>query len=228
MKLHPARSHMRFIVVVLALAGIFAAGCGRKKKQAHVPSTPRVKMVETGIASWYGYPYHGRRAANGEIYDMEKMTAAHRTLPFDTWVAVDNLDNGRTVTVRITDRGPFVNGRIIDISKAAAREIEMIGPGIAKVRVRVVTPPPESAGVSRFAVQAGAFEDQGRAESLRRRFESEYGSARLVLRPGRPSVWRVLVGNEPTLDAAGALLARITGSGQDAFIVRLDEAPGAR
>lgn len=220
---------MRFVVVVLACTGIFVAGCSKKKKRSHVPSTPRVKMVETGIASWYGYPYHGRRAANGEIYDMEKLTAAHRTLPFDTWVAVDNLDNGKTVTVRITDRGPFIHGRIIDISKAAARDIEMIGPGIAKVRVRVVAPPPESAALAHFAVQTGAFEDKSRAESLRRRFESEYGSARLVFRAGRPPVWRVLVGNEPTLESANALRARITDSGGEAFVVRLDETdPGTR
>ncbi len=88
--------------------------------------------TEIGIASWYGHPYHGRQAANGEIYDMEKLTAAHRTLPFDTWVRVENISNGKTVEVRITDRGPFVGDRIIDLSHAAAREIEMIGPGRCK------------------------------------------------------------------------------------------------
>ena len=85
-----------------------------------------MRTTETGIASWYGYPYHGRRAANGEIYDMEKLTAAHRTLPFGTWVRVTNLTNSKTVDVRITDRGPFIDGRIIDLSKAAAREIDQV------------------------------------------------------------------------------------------------------
>src|SRR3954468_5674361 len=99
--------------------------------------TPDLSYTETGIASWYGHPYHGRAAANGERYDMETLVAAHRTLPFDTWVRVENLNNGKTVEVRIIDRGPFVDGRIIDLSHAAAQVIELIGPGVAKVRVDV-------------------------------------------------------------------------------------------
>jgi len=97
----------------------------------------KVGYTETGIASWYGHPYHGRPAANGEIYDMEKLVAAHRTLPFDTWLRVINLSNQMSVEVRVIDRGPFVGGRIIDLSHAAARQIELIGPGVAKVRLEV-------------------------------------------------------------------------------------------
>ena len=105
------------------------------------PQPANIGATETGIASWYGVPYDGRRAASGEIYDMEQLTAAHRTLPFRTWVEVTNLDNGKRVNVRINDRGPFVDGRIIDLSLAAAREIEMVGPGIARVRLKVIAPP---------------------------------------------------------------------------------------
>ena len=101
----------------------------------------RIGETETGIASWYGVPYNGRRSANGEIYDMEKLTAAHRTLPFDTWVEVTNLVNKKHVDVRITDRGPFVNGRIIDLSLAAAREIDMVQSGIVRVRIKVIRKP---------------------------------------------------------------------------------------
>src|SRR5919112_4718985 len=101
-------------IVVLVTVGLLAiAGCGRKKVKTAKP--PRIGASETGVASWYGHPYHGRRAANGEIYDMEKLTAAHRTLPFDTWVRVLNLTNNKTVDVRIQDRGPFVNNRVIDL-----------------------------------------------------------------------------------------------------------------
>ncbi len=89
----------------------------------------RIGDTETGIASWYGEPYNGRRSASGEIYDMEQLTAAHRTLAFGTWLEVNDLDNGKQVEVRITDRGPFVKGRIIDLSLAAARKIDMVGPG---------------------------------------------------------------------------------------------------
>jgi rare lipoprotein A len=121
------------------------ASCGgRKHSRAKTPAPPRAARVgssEKGIASWYGDPYHGRRAANGEIYDMEKLTAAHRTLPFETWVRVKNLTNHKTVEVRITDRGPFIDGRIIDLSRAAARDIDLIRPGIVKVRLEVIRPP---------------------------------------------------------------------------------------
>ena len=112
-----------------------AAACG-KKTSVQVPAPAKIGDTETGIASWYGAPYNGRRAASGEIYDMEQMTAAHRTLAFGTWLEVSDLDNGKQVEVRITDRGPFVKGRVIDLSLAAARKIEMVGPGIAHVRLR--------------------------------------------------------------------------------------------
>jgi len=93
--------------------------------------------VEEGIASWYGKPYHGRTTASGERYDMHALTAAHRTLPFQTMVKVINLDNRRSVVVRITDRGPFIKGRIIDLSKAAAKKLDMVERGIVRVRIEV-------------------------------------------------------------------------------------------
>ena len=126
------------VLFCLALATCLAlSGCGGRKR-ARRPAAARIGSTQTGIASWYGYPYHGRRAANGETYDMEKMTAAHRTLPFGTWVRVKNLENSRTIDVRITDRGPFVRGRVLDLSHAAAAAIEMIGPGTAKVKITVI------------------------------------------------------------------------------------------
>jgi rare lipoprotein A len=179
-------------------------------------------MVETGIASWYGYPYHGRRAANGEVYDMEQMTAAHRTLPFETMVRVVNLTNEQTCEVRITDRGPFIDGRIIDLSHAAAQAIGMIGPGTAQVRMEVISMPPPKTGA--YAVQVGAFRDKASAERMRARMAAQYGVAKVIFREGKPSMWRVLVGAERTEEGAGALLARIhRESGERiAFVVRLD------
>jgi peptidoglycan lytic transglycosylase len=122
---------------------IFLAGCGHKQQTVRLPPpTPAVLgAAEVGIASWYGHPYHGRRTSNGETYDMDQMTAAHLSLPFGTLVRVTNLDNGRDTEVRINDRGPFVKDRIIDLSRAAARQISMIGPGTARVRVEVIATP---------------------------------------------------------------------------------------
>ena len=96
----------------------------------------------TGIASWYGRDFHGRPTANGEIFDMNQMTAAHTTLPLPSLVEVKNLENGRRVTVRVNDRGPFANDRIIDLSRAAARELGFEQNGLARVRVRYLGPAP--------------------------------------------------------------------------------------
>ena len=217
----------------LVVASLVLAGCGHKKHARGTPPppagrrTPVVVQVgdsEAGIASWYGHPYHGRAAANGEIYDMEKMTAAHRTLPFNTWVRVYDLDNNKTTEVRIIDRGPFIDGRIIDLSHAAAREIELIGPGVAKVRIEVIrTPPNATSGL--FAVQVGSFRNQDNAERLRQRMAERYGAARLLDRPENPGLWRVLVGEEPTEEGASQLAARIRQDSVEkivCFVVRID------
>jgi rare lipoprotein A len=216
----------RALLLSMAIALLFFSGCSRKRRGATAPPALRVGMEETGVASWYGNPYHGRASASGEIYDMEKLTAAHRTLPFGTVVEVENLDNRARVDVRVNDRGPFVKGRIIDLSRAAAREIRMLGPGTAKVRIRVIGLPP-SDSAAYYAVQAGAFRERENAERLRKKMESEYGSARLVLRDANPPLWRVLVGRETTEEGAGALAGRVEAELGDAFVVRVDP-PAAR
>jgi len=211
---------------VLAAALVILCGCTHKKHaRIPVPSPPataRVGDTERGVASWYGHPYHGRPAANGEIYDMEKMTAAHRTLPFETWVRVRNLNNNKSVDVRVTDRGPFVDGRIIDLSHAAAGQIELIGPGVAPVLVEVIQAPPQPTGA--FAVQVGVYRDRRNAERVRTQMATQFGAAKLVERPGNPTTWRVLVGDEPSEDGAKALSDRIRREfgEKNAFVVRLD------
>src|SRR5712671_4837304 len=134
--------------VLLALAAMFVAGCGHHTARVKAPIAPaRIGSTETGVASWYGIPYDGRRAASGEIYDMRQLTAAHRSLPFQTWVEVTNLSNGKQVDVRINDRGPFVKGRIVDLSQAAARDIDMLRAGTARVRLKVIPPPHTPANI---------------------------------------------------------------------------------
>ena len=221
----------RLALIAVALSALLA-GCAHKKKVAVAPpppasrrASPRVPpppvgATETGVASWYGHPYHGRAAADGEIYDMETLVAAHRTLPFNTWVRVYDLDNGKTVDVRVIDRGPFIDGRIIDLSHAAALAIDMVRPGVANVRVEILrTPEPLRTGL--FAVQVGAFRDRDNAERTRREMEP-YGETRVILEKG---FWRVLVGHETTEDAANALAAKIRQNSPEkntAFVVRID------
>ena len=136
-----------------AAALLLVLGCGHKQIVRLPPPTPAIEgAVEVGTASWYGHPYHGRRTSSGEIYDMDQMTAAHLSLPFGTRVRVTNLTNNESTEVRITDRGPFIGGRIIDLSRAAARQISMIGPGTARVRVEVVAAPRANQRVAAPAV----------------------------------------------------------------------------
>lgn len=196
-----------------------------KVSRAHrPPKGPAVATVdeETGLASWYGHPYHGRHAANGEIYDMETMVAAHRTLPFDTRVRVENLDNGLSTEVRIIDRGPFVSGRIIDLSHAAAQEIQLIGPGVAHVKLHLLTEPVETTPAV-FAVQVGAFADRANAERLEAVMRERFGAAHIVRRDGVPVLWRVLAGSAPTPAAAEILRA---GLDRQTFVVRIDGPSG--
>src|SRR5206468_11806264 len=187
------------------------------------PSSVPVGYTEEGKASWYGIPYHGRPAADGEIYDMEKLVAAHRVLPFNTWLEVTNLQNGKSVKVRVIDRGPFVGGRIIDLSKAAAREIDLLGPGVAPVRLQVISAPPPVTANNFFAVQAGAFGVYENAERARAQYAQRFGSAQLVLKQAPKPLYRVLVGRERTLEAAQKLADQLRLEVLTVFIVRLDE-----
>lgn len=209
------------ICALVTLLLVLWTGCGKKPK-ARVPVPAAPGSIEEGNASWYGYPYHGRQAANGEIYDMEKLTAAHRTLPFGTWVLVENKQNGKIVTVRITDRGPFVDGRIIDLSRAAARQIDMLGPGTAPVRVVVTSRPAEAPAEEFYSVQVGAFREKAHAEQVRADMQRRYGAARIEWREGNPVPYRVLVGGKRPIDEANDLAGKLREDGATAFVVRVD------
>ncbi len=180
---------------------------------------------EEGLASWYGHPYHGRPTANGEIYDMNKMTAAHRTLPFNTWVKVTNLENKKETKLRINDRGPFIEGRIIDLSRSGADAIAMLGPGTAVVRVEVVESP---AGVSIeafYGVQVGAFKVVANAERLKQELSKSYRDVNVVTYDAPDGLYyRVRVGRVSTIDEAQKLAGRLKREPDIAatFVVRLD------
>ncbi len=206
-----------------ALVGVLllVAGCARAVVTAPTPPAG-VGWEETGDASWYGDPYHGRRTASGEVYDMTQMTAAHRTLPFGSWILVENRLNGRTAEMRVTDRGPFVGDRILDVSAAAARLLGAIGPGVIPVRLRVIA---LAGGASRaappgaFAVQVAAFTSQERAGALRDRLEPGWPAARVQRAEvaGR-TLWRVRVGPYATREEAERQARRLAGAGYDALV----------
>jgi rare lipoprotein A len=188
------------------------------------PPTPApAGYTEEGNASWYGNPFNGRRASNGEIYDMHKLTAAHRTLPFETMVRVTNLNNGKSTTVRITDRGPFVDNRIIDLSLAAAREIESVGPGVVPVHLEVLGNVDVTGGF--FTVQVGSFRDRANAERLRDRLNLTY-SPILIQQYDSPegTFYRLRVGKVSGEDAAKDLAEQLRNKeGFTTLVFRLDD-----
>lgn len=191
----------------------------------NLPSSGAFASVETGLASWYGPPYSNRRGANGEIYDANALTAAHRTLPMGTVVRVTNLSTQQSVTVKITDRGPFVRGRLIDLSIAAAKSTGLYRMGVARVRVEVLE---QSAGANtpgRWCVQVGAFTDEGHASRLKADLLRRYSStARVIEFPGPTGHW---VRINPA-SAGRAQASAIAGSIRpeepeaQAYLVRLD------
>ena len=173
-----------------------------------------------GIASWYGDPFHGQRTSSGEVYDMDAMTAAHRTLPFHTVIRVHNLDNGKKVQIRVNDRGPFVKGRIIDLSRAAAREIDMVGPGTAKVQLEILR---IEAVTESLAIQVGSFTQESRAHALRRKLKGDYDPVTVTLfRSSRGVFHRVLAGDYPNRDEARKALKKLRSKGLEGFVTRRD------
>jgi rare lipoprotein A len=181
-------THVACFALLLATL-IAASGCA-KRGAPRVPAMRDVKIgyTEEGIASWYGDPYHSRAAASGEIYDMNRLTAAHRRLPFDTMVRVESRATKESVDVRITDRGPFVDGRMVDLSREAARRIGMERAGTARVKIRVIAKPPRG---ELHAVQVGVFASLARAAELRDRLEGRYRDVRIY---AGPAGFRVVTG----------------------------------
>ncbi len=159
---------------------------------------------EHGIASWYGEDFHGKKTSNGESYNMYDMTAAHKTLPLGTFVKVLNLDNDKEVDVRINDRGPFVNGRIIDLSYEAAKRIGIVGPGTASVEIVAIGQEVQSETdrvpyadfySGNFTFQVGSFCDKSNAERLKAKLDQRYKNAHIIVfNDGDRIFYRVRVG----------------------------------
>lgn len=207
------------IAMLLALA----AGCATQSLKT--PTTQR------GIASWYGPGFHGQATTSGETYDQYGMTAAHRTWPLGTRVRVTNEQNGRSVIVRINDRGPFVGDRILDLSYAAATQLDLVQGGTGLVTLEPLSENGRPPGVVAFAVQVAAFGDQARADAYRQRFgtlaELRGGSLRQPNEnvyvatggDGARTVYRVRVGPYAQRDEAELLASSLERRGMKAIVV---------
>jgi len=190
---------------------------------------------ERGIASWYGRKFHGRRTSSGQTYDMHAMTGAHKTLPMGTYVSVHNLRNGKKVVVRINDRGPFVRGRIIDLSYGAAKQIGLVGPGTAPVEVVALGVPRETTAhgkiqrtlvpgnyyVGDFSIQVGAFREKENAFRLKSKLAGTYKDVHIMVQESsNGSLYKVRVARCKTLEQARQYEKILEGDGYpDAMVV---------
>ncbi len=191
--------------------------------EPRLPKEATPIYVETGLASWYGAPYHNRRAANGQTYDMNAMTAAHRTLPLNSLVRVTNLKTGSRALVRITDRGPFVQDRILDLSLAAAKAVDVWRPGTARVRLEVLEAPAPIERGGRWAVQIGGFEQEAEARRIQDRLSRRYRTAKVLAFASPVGAWWVRV---RVLDddkrRAEEVAQNAPAPEENVFLVRLD------
>jgi rare lipoprotein A len=241
---------LRLFAPIGLLTLVFAFGCAKKSTFSTPPEHPRPYKIgrkwyqplasskdfkQKGIASWYGADFHGKKTANGETYDMHEVTAAHKTLPLDTYVKVDNLENGKSIVVRVNDRGPFVRGRIIDLSFAAAKKLGIVEKGTAKVKIKALGTPAKTAVNSNepvklipanydsgiFTFQVGAFEDRENAERLRQKLDRQYKNAHISpFDNGHDTLYRVRVGRYDTLEKIIEAEHILTEKGfKDIFIV---------
>jgi rare lipoprotein A len=192
------------------------------------PETPAVSpkakpiYVETGLASWYGPNYHNHKGSNGEVYNQNGMTAAHRTIPLNSVVRVTNETTKHQVVVRITDRGPFVEDRIIDLSLAAAKAVDVWQPGTAMVKVEVLSSPAPISEGGRWCVQIGAFQSENEARKLKEKLQDRYQTAKVVQFTGPTGEWVRIRPEGDDKQKAQEVAARTHVKEGGVFLVRLD------
>ncbi|MCP3940142.1 MAG: septal ring lytic transglycosylase RlpA family protein [Desulfobacteraceae bacterium] len=249
-QLYPPKIQFKFLLIIFAL--VLVTGCGKKtnvpygkqsfgyksspatqrpytiKGKKYTPMPHSHGYMEKGVASWYGKKFHGRKTSNGETYNMYAMTAAHKTLPMGTWVKVYNLDSHQEIIVRINDRGPFITGRIIDLSYMGAKKIGMVGPGTARVKVTAlgkatsyskktrepVAFKPINYWQGNFTVQVGAFKVKKNAQNLRKKLSHTYLNAHIVpYEDDRGWFYRVRIGKFSKLNNAVQFSEKLMAEG---------------
>ena len=212
----------RYCCIGLLLLFLPACG-GHPPKPTYFPGYP-IGYVERGMASWYGPGFHGNKTANGEVYDMHKLTAAHRTLPLGSVAVVRSMSNGREITVRINDRGPFARGRVLDLSLAGAKALDMVGNGTDRIELRVVDFQGRRSDMGALRVQIGSFSERENALNLLERAKRAYPGGRIQaidLPEGRR--YRVQVGEFRTESQAEDAASRLGSQLEtDPFVVRDD------
>ena len=216
------KPNFKILTLYLVFLILFLAACVPRHRIVYERRTPppekgaiekrESRGVQQGIASWYGADFHGKQTSSGEVYDMHQLTCAHNTLPLGTMVMVTNLENGRSVELKVNDRGPFVKERIIDVSYAAARMLDMTDKGTAMVKVEVFGPVIEQ--VQRFTLQVGSFADetnaQKLAEQLRKSFDNVYVTTMETL---TQKYHRVRVGQFETRESALPIAEKLSQMG---------------
>jgi rare lipoprotein A len=185
--------------------------------QSHKPV-----FTETGTASWYGPPYNRRRGANGQVFDQDAMTAAHRTLPMNSLIRVTNLNNGKQAVMHVTDRGPFVPGRVLDLSMASAKETGVYLPGTAPVRIDVYAVPAPIETGGRWCVQIGAFKHGEEAEKLRDNLSHQYQTANVIEFTGPTGHWVRIRPYHDDKTSAVEIASELKPVEGEAYLVRLD------
>lgn len=220
MSVKPSRNLLLFLIAGFSL---LATSCGvvQRTAEPNVSGAESGSIIGSGIASWYGPNFHGKLTANGERYNMNDYTAAHKTLPFNTMLRVDNVENGKSVVVRVNDRGPYVDDRIIDLSRKAAQEIDMIGSGTASVRLMVVREgdrPIDQQNISSretFTIQVAAFENESEANA---RSNQISGSRVEKVTVEDKTIFRVYFGTYQNAEEARADLDELSQRGINGFI----------
>ena len=206
------RSILQTIILLLSLAA-----CSVPPSQVRPPLSSDEPVTQTGIASWYGPGFHGKATASGAVYNQNDLTAAHQTLPLGTRIMVTNLENGRATELLINDRGPFVKGRIIDLSYAAAESLGMIGPGTIPVRLEVIDGPQKIRFIRAsldYTLQLGSFAQLENAQNLRDRLSTSYSDVSIIpLQAKDITYYRVQLGNFSNRAAAEERARQVAQAG---------------
>ncbi len=199
-----------------------STGAAASGEDAEYVATHKPIYSEEGYASWYGPPYNNRRGANGQIYDQNALTAAHRTLPMNSLIRVTNLQTGQSAIMRITDRGPFVTDRIIDLSVASAKATGVWRPGTAQIRIDVYQTPHAIEEGGRWCVQIGAFSHQDEATKLRDHLLHKYHTAQVIEFAGPTGHWVRIRPFNDDREKAVEIAHDLKPSEGNAYLVRLD------